>query len=321
MNELTRIELLNDALKHISAPSPTTDTSLPNAYIIGCPRSGTTALLQWLASTKIWDFPTNLMARFSSSPYIGLLVQQMLQDMGAIGNLADISFESEYGRSKKTLDTNGFFHFFRRYLHINDIAHLTESQLYNASVTEMFKKLKEPSQLTSKPFLTKALMLQYNLPFFAPYCPTDLFLYIKRDPEFTMQSIYQARQNEFGSIHTWWSAKPAEYDWLKNKTPIEQIAGQVFFTEKAIEAGLEVINPKHYLVINYTELVQQPMLVLNRIIEKYSQLGVTLSAGDVEQSVLISADTRKIDDEILSALLAAHEKFAHSETESHLKKI
>jgi hypothetical protein len=238
-----------------------------------------------------------------------------------MGKDADISFESEYGRSKKILDTNEFFHFFRRYLYINDIAHLTESQLSNASVIEMFKKLKEPSQLTSKPFLTKALMLQYNLPFFAPHCPTDLFLYIKRDPEFTMQSIYQARQNEFGNINTWWSAKPAEYDWLKNQTPIEQIAGQVFFTEKAITAGLEVINPKHYLVINYTELVQQPMLVLNRIIEKYKELGVTLKADEVEQSVLISADTRKIDGKILSALLAAHENFAHSEIESRLKII
>ncbi|MFC4700671.1 sulfotransferase [Glaciecola siphonariae] len=308
MNELERIKQLNQALAQIVLPpqdEAQASSHKPNLYIIGCPRSGTTVLLQYLARTQIWDVPSNLMARFTSSPYIGLLVQQLLLDEGTLSP-TNSDYKSHYGRSKGLLNTNEFFHFFRRYIDTIDIAHLSESQIQNARIKEMFSKLNEPSRLSGKPFLTKAMMLQYNLTDFAAHCSKDIFLYTKREPIFTMQSIYQARIKETGCINTWWSAKPAQYPSLKDLPYASQIAGQVYYTEKAIEAGLRSLDSKRYVQIAYEDLVSNPAGILNSICDKYQQNGFDLPATTLSQTPLSNQNTEKLDPSILAQLQQAY---------------
>ena len=64
----------NKILKHYASPQ------YPGLLIIGAPRSGTTLMLQWLAQTGKFVYPTNLLSRFYAAPYIGVKIQQLLTD-------------------------------------------------------------------------------------------------------------------------------------------------------------------------------------------------------------------------------------------------
>lgn len=52
----------------------------PCVLIVGCPRSGTTLLMQWLAALGAFAYPSNLIARFWGAPHVGALVQRLIAD-------------------------------------------------------------------------------------------------------------------------------------------------------------------------------------------------------------------------------------------------
>lgn len=94
----------------------------PVSMIIGCPRSGTTLLLQFMAKTGNFAYPSNLLARFAYAPYIGILIQEMIfnknywhqNDFYDVES--DFEFSSDLGKSKGVLAPNEFFHFWRRFM-------------------------------------------------------------------------------------------------------------------------------------------------------------------------------------------------------------
>lgn len=277
MNEIDLIREINDRLINVQAEvnNEISDCYMPSTYIVGCPRSGTTALLQYLSSTGAWSYPTNLLTRFSSSVYIGSLVQEVLfnSNFGLIKDYDSFDFKSSYGRSLGPLNANEFFHFFRRFFPKGDIGHLTQKELSEVNVSDLLKEIETIAKTTNKPFLCKGLMFQYNLNYFQRVMPNNIFLYIKRNERFVMQSIYKARIKETGNIATWWSAKPKEYEFLTNKSIEEQVAGQVFYTNKAIESNLELIPIKNKLIINYEDFIAAPEDLYAELVNKYRELG------------------------------------------------
>ena len=76
----------------------------PVVLIVGCARSGSTLMMQWLARTGIFAYPTNLLSRFFGAPYIGALIQQLLTapEFNFNNEILDfnneISFSSDFGK-------------------------------------------------------------------------------------------------------------------------------------------------------------------------------------------------------------------------------
>jgi hypothetical protein len=91
-----------------------------------------------------------------------------------------------------------------------------------------------------------------------------------------MQSILISRKKYFGTRNIWWSVKPKEYEQLKDMDIYHQIAGQVYFTEMAIEDGLKCVLDSNQLTIGYESLCENPKSVYNRFVEKYALLGCDL---------------------------------------------
>ena len=48
----------------------------PVLFVVGMPRCGSTLLMQWLAQTARFAYPTNLLSRFYAAPAIGARIQQ-----------------------------------------------------------------------------------------------------------------------------------------------------------------------------------------------------------------------------------------------------
>lgn len=254
----------------------------PVGCIIGNPRSGSTLMLQFMASTGVFSYPTNVLTRFSYAPYIGALIQKMLFDpeYDFHGDFADIqsrmNFTSDLGKSKGALATNEFQHFFRNYMPNFDIEWLNDSALKKVDCKAFTKGLASIEKAFERPFVTKANILQYNLEYFAREIPSLFYVYIKRTTIFIMQSILISREKYYGTRNIWFSAKPKEYEQLKDMDLYHQIAGQVYFTEMAIEDGLQRVPDRNQLTIDYESLCENPMAVYRMIYEKYAVLGCDL---------------------------------------------
>jgi len=283
----------------------TQGTSLPMTFVVGCPRSGTTALLQYLANIGTWTYPTNFLTRFSGSPYIGTLIQELLfnKNFGLIDQKSSIDFKSNYGRSLGALNANEFFHFFRRFFPTNEIKHLNKEQLALVDTQNLQREIASVCELTQKPFLSKGLMFQYNLEYFYQRLPHSIFVYIKRENEFVMQSIYNARIKESGDAKQWWSAMPAEYKVLKDKEPEEQIAGQVYFTNLAIETALEKIPLSNKLVVKYEDFVSNPEKVYRNLVNRYRTLGYVLQENVLQnEHVIVNGNYKTLSEEVLNKM-------------------
>jgi hypothetical protein len=118
--------------------------------------------------------------------------------------------------------------------------------------------------------------MQFNIPFFSERIPFAFWFHIKREPIFVMQSILKARENYYGNRGCWLSAKPMEYKWLKDLDVYHQIAGQVYYTEKAIHEGMAKVPDKRKICVDYQSFCNDPKRYYELIVEKYDLSGCEL---------------------------------------------
>ncbi|MEX2411690.1 MAG: hypothetical protein WD607_10055, partial [Candidatus Paceibacterota bacterium] len=86
-----------------------------------------------------------------------------------------------------------------------------------------------------------------------------------------------ARLKYFGDIKKWYSFKPPEYEVLKSKDIYEQMAGQVYYTDRAISLSLEKSNS--IVEISYEELVENPQAIYKKVTNKMFDEGFSFDNG------------------------------------------
>lgn len=87
---------------------------------------------------------------------------------------------------------------------------------------------------------------------------------------------FDARVKYFGHQRGWFGAIPPEYHRLKNLDPFEQVAGQVYYINRAVEAGLSDIDTARWLQVEYEQFCMAPEQVFNKIMEKFAQQGCSV---------------------------------------------
>ena len=249
---------------------------MPVVVVVGAPRSGTTMLTQVLAATGAFGVPTNLLSRFSYAPYIGAQIQQLLlnpeYDFG--GEFSDIQqatdFASDIGKTAGALGISEFFHFWRRFFPNHDPEYLDQQQLCLVDVAGLRSELAGLQSFFGKPFMSKGMMLQYNIKFFAEQMKELKVIHIKRSPEHVMQSIYEARLRYYGTEDIWWSVKPRQFEELQKMDAFGQIAGQVLFTNHEIEEQSAYLGADRFVTVNYETLCDQPKQCLSSLASAFS---------------------------------------------------
>ena len=228
----------------------------PLIFIIGSHRSGSTLMTQWLSSLGSISYPTNFMSRFYKTPIIASKMQLLLTDerYNYRDELRDfnssINFNSENGKTKGALSPNEFWYFWRRFLPFNE--------LELAGITNVFQK----------PFALKGMILNYNIDFLDKLFEKAIFIYTKRDPLSNIESALKAREKQFGDLDKWYSFKIPEYKELKKLTPYEQVAGQVYYINKAIVNGLENILDHKKIIVKYEDFCKNPEFVYDELVAK-----------------------------------------------------
>lgn len=283
----------------------------PLIFVMGPLRSGSTLMTQWLANLG-FAYPTNLMSRFYKTPIIASKIQLLLTDerYNYRNELKDfnsgIDFNSENGKTRGALAPNEFWYFWRRFLPFEELDFLpTEELLKRVDVDTMKSEFAGIVDVFEKPFALKGMILNYNIDFLDKIFEKAIFIYTKRDPLTNIESALKAREKQLGSIDEWYSFKIPEYEELKKLNPYEQVAGQIYHINKAVENGLEHVPEYKKMTVNYEEFCEDPKKFFDELKEKLQIQGYEVEKEyDGEESFHI---TRKsVNDE---NILKAYKKF------------
>ncbi len=288
----------------------------PVLLLVGNPRSGTTLFMQALASTGQFAVPSNLLSRFYYAPAIGAKIERLLTDpaLDFKGELSDLQmarrFESDTGKTVGALQPNEFYYFWRRFLPSRAVRYMSESEKALCDFAGLARDMASIEKEFNKPLACKALMLQYNLGWVRHVLQRPLVVYIRRKPLYVMQSILLCRERFFGSREKWWSVEPAECEDLKRMDYYHQIAGQVYFTRKAIEGGLENLKDDEKMVVEYEDFCKSPHEIFKEIAARYSKFGFELECEKLAFPGSESGNVIRLDNKDVDNLSAAYEEFA-----------
>ncbi|MCF8229573.1 MAG: sulfotransferase [Bacteroidales bacterium] len=272
----------------------------PFLFIVGCPRSGTTILLQWLASLNLFSYPTNVLNRFAYAPYIGAQIQKILFDKkfdfsNEFNDInSSISFSSNLGKSMGALSTNEFQHFFRNYMNNIVPRYLNDDEIKDVDFKGIKEGLSSIEVAFGKPFIVKFFMLQFNLDLAFKYLSNSIFAFIKRDPIYNMQSILFAREKYNNDKNEWLGFMPKEYFELKGMDVYHQIAGQVYYTNKSINDAFVSIPNKNKIKIQYKDFCNNPKKYYHQIKRKYEYFGYEMPEFYAGIDHFTSADKLKL---------------------------
>jgi len=289
----------------------------PLIFIVGCARSGSTLMMQWLAKTGKFAYPSNLLSRFYGAPYIGAKIQKLLTDpeydfnteIFDFGN--EISFSSNLGKTKGALEPNEFWYFWRRFIPNKNPEYLDDKALVQVNTKQFAAELAAIEAVFDKPVAMKGHILQFNIPFLSNVLKKVLFVFIKRNPLYNIQSLLEARVKYFGDRRPWYSVRPREYDKLIGLDPFCQVAGQIYFTNKAVQHGLKQIDASRWLQVNYEDFCESPGKVFSQILEKLKNQGMDIDNWEYEgpESFQPTNQMRLVEEECRE-IIAAYKLFS-----------
>jgi hypothetical protein len=287
------------------------EPGFPLIFIMGSHRSGTTLMLQWLASLG-FAYPTNIMSRFYRSPIIASKIQRLLTDeeynyRDEIRDFnSSIDFSSENGKTKGALAPNEFWYFWRRFLPFKELDYLPTEELFEkVDIDTLKSEFAGIVDVFKKPFALKGMILNYNIDFLNKVFEKAIFIYTKRDPLTNIESALKASEQQLGSITEWYSFKIPEYEELKKLNPYEQVTGQIYYINKAIESGLKNVNKDRKMTVNYEDFCENPKIFFKELKEKLKNQGYDLKS-EYNGKNSFDITRKRVDDE---NILEAYKKF------------
>ncbi|MFT4802970.1 MAG: hypothetical protein ACI9YE_000156 [Psychroserpens sp.] len=241
--------------------------------IIGCARSGSTLLYQYLANTGYFVYPTNFLSRFYYAPYIGYRLQQALLDFDVKGEIfqqqeSNKNFTSNLGKTKGPKEPHEFWYFWNRFFKFKELQQLSEDEINDVDWSLFLKELHALEEAANQPILMKAINLNWNLKDLKERIPNVHFVYIKRDVVYNAQSLLVSRNNFFGNYEEWYSFKTPNYHYLKKLAPAVQVVEQVITNNLDIEKQLLSIEEVNKTTITYSDFCNQPSSVIEDLNKK-----------------------------------------------------
>lgn len=231
---------------------------LPQLFILGLPRSGTTLIYQYIVHRLEVAYFTNGVGEYRLSPCIVTALQHRLY-----GEYYS-NFESAYGKVVGPVaprEAGGFWgRFFDRdeYVRYEDVSARDISTLRNtiACTQKAFGNV---------PFVNKNVKHMLRIEALSKSFPNSYFLYVERDLEEVALSVLRARYENLENPREWWSVKPPNHVELANMPLAEQVAYQLISLRKKLEGDLSRIPDIRVLRVDYTRFCQKPEHLIERL--------------------------------------------------------
>ena len=270
------------------------ESANPIIFIVGVPRSGTTLLMQALIPVFRVGYISNLIARFWKAPYIGALLANDLQRRK---ESAHIDFKSEFGATYGYEGPHEFGFFWRRWFPYNETHQPEDKDLQNVNFDLLRRELSAIGSVFNAPLAFKnPIVFSLNMDMIANALPKAVFVICQRDRVYIAQSLLLSRLKRYGRKDAWFSVKPKEYMQLKAQLYPEQIAGQIYYTEKRIKESLANIPSSRYIIVKYSDLCKDPAYELGRVQKLVEQNGGRLIRIGDTPGPFKSSNVKRLDD-------------------------
>lgn len=282
----TLLGRLNAAIAETSLP--TSDAApLPPLFVLGTPRSGSTFCMQWLAESGAFSYPSNLIARFWRSPFIGAMCQQMLTDPAYDfrGEFSDVKIKpatsrSELGKTTGLLAPNEFWYFWRAIFPGDGDIGIDLSRATKAHFKTFTQKLQEFESVRARPVVMKGMIINHQVERLAAALPNALFLYLDRDPMAAAWSLLRARERMHGDRETWYSFATPNRAALMDLPPEQQVIGQIETIRADLRRQLSNLPKDRFLTLDYAALCTDQEAAFEKLRHLFAEQGVTLDGAN-----------------------------------------
>ena len=233
----------------------------PTLHVIGAPRSGTTLLMQSIATHLRIGYINNLIAAFWRAPVYGARLSKKLLPPGATS-----SFESNFGRTINIREPHEWGYFWSEMLGYREMRQVDKGFEDGIGWARLRKVLINMTHAFALPVAFKPMLLTWHLLKMQEVMPRACFVRIRRDPVQNALSLLQYRRTALGAPDKWGSLIPREYDWLKNEPYWKQVAGQIYFLECSVSKQIALMESRNVLEINYEQFCQAPHITQKAIL-------------------------------------------------------
>ena len=229
-------------------------------FILGAPRSGSTLLIQSMIHYFDIAYMTNFTRNFFKVPLTGLWLQQHL-----FTKKPPMNFNSKFGKTSGIWGPNEAAEFWYQWFPSGEDIFVGEGDISKEILRDIRKKIMGLIGISKSPFLFKNLHNCMRILPLRKAVPESIFIVCYRDPVDIAQSILQCREKILGSKSLWWSVPPREYNEIKNKPPLQQVAEQVHYIYKQIEKDLSKGDTEYVFNLHYSDLCNNPTQTMRAI--------------------------------------------------------
>ena len=234
----------------------------PTVHVLGLPRSGTTLALQLIAAHTDIAYVDHVAAAFPGAPMIGLRLAQKLRR-----GLPRASFyASDFGRTASLSEPHEFTYFWSRLLDLPyGLDGLAQPEPgHQVDWDRARRVLTNMCAAVDGPLAFKSFHVIWQLEAFCRVLPRTVVVRIRRDRLQVAQSLLRMRESLYGSRDAWASIRPLQYAWLKDEDWATQIAGQIVYTSRALQAGIRSVAPAGLVEIDYDVICRDAGLLPGR---------------------------------------------------------
>lgn len=249
---LTPLDLLLAARErrlYAAAPEPT----LPQLFVCGPPRSGTSLVTQMLLAQLPVAYLSNISALFPRAPQVAAGLFQPLAGRWRP------AFHSYYGRVAALAGPNDALQLWDRWLGA-DRTRVRESLSPEeaAALRRFFGALE---QRTGRPFVGKNNNLNLQAAAVGRELPTARFLCLSREPLYLAQALLRARRDIHGADEIPYGLPSPE----PGADPVESVCRQVVHHHRGAMAQQAVLGPDRFRLLSYEDFCADPARVVTAV--------------------------------------------------------
>lgn len=234
-------------------------------FIIGAPRSGTTLIYQLITNYFKISYPSNLVELSHENIYFGFWLKYLF-----FKNRPHNCFKSFYGLTE-SCGLNAPNEKGKYWWKWIPKSYLTAGQVDDFVKNDANKKILSIMNRYKKPIIFKHLTLGLQIPFVLETFPNAKFIFVKRKPVFTIQSLYKEVLAVGDNIFDWVGVWPKGYEKLIEMPRIEKISKYIHLVYNNLLENIKQIPQKNLLVINYDNLLNDYDFLFKKLEKMYDK--------------------------------------------------
>jgi hypothetical protein len=270
---------------------------IPLVFILASPRTGSTLLYQLMI--KYFDlhyFSNCVTENFANYPVIGTLFE-----IGLIGmhNAPTITLENRYGTTAGSHEPNEATRVLQNWFEWCHPTETCSAQVKTGQRENMIGTLGSITKTTGKPLVIKNAWNCFRIKDLSDMFPAAHFVWLKRDIVASSYSTLLARCTQGDPARIWNSASPANYAEIRGLPYIEQVVEQQYWTNRAVEDGLErYVSEARVTEVWFEELLDNPASVLQHVADRMECVNTgILGRRLTEQPIKLNAPSAKSNDD------------------------